>query len=66
MAKVVPTTFLHFLHPWRSDAGGRTTSGTVVETHKGILKIKRLSLAEPQRTQRRNEVEYEISRVGTN
>jgi hypothetical protein len=39
MAKVVPTTSLHFLRPWRSDVGkydytdviGRVESGTEIE-----------------------------------
>ena len=31
MARIVPTILLHSRHPWRSDAGGRATQGTVAE-----------------------------------
>ena len=38
MARIVPTILLHFLHPWRSDVGGRITSGTRLQGRRSRVK----------------------------
>jgi hypothetical protein len=42
MAMIVPTILLHFLHPWRSDVGGRAMHGAVAEEARTELSREHL------------------------
>jgi hypothetical protein len=45
MAMIVPTILLHFLHPWRSDVGGRATHGAVAEEARTEFSRPRLHVS---------------------